>query len=82
MALNGETLGQAIFDVCKGEIPESSYAPALEWYTAFASAIVAHLKDNAEITVPVSTGGLQRDPATSEPTLAPAAPVNLAGQIG
>lgn len=53
--------------------------------TAFASPIVSHLTANAvvSVTIPTSAGGagLQRDPASSDPTLAPSTAKTLTGSI-
>jgi hypothetical protein len=52
-------------------------------FNAQAAAIVDHITANAEVTVTItpSDSGLQRDPASSDPTLAPAADKVLTGTL-
>lgn len=49
--------------------------------TAFATAIVSHLANNADVRITTTAAGLQRDPATSDPTLAPASDVVITSAL-
>jgi hypothetical protein len=50
---------------------------------AIAAAVVGYLLANADISVTVKTtdGGLQRDPASSDPTLAPSTDKTITGSL-
>ncbi|MCA9614428.1 MAG: hypothetical protein R3B99_13515 [Polyangiales bacterium] len=49
--------------------------------TALANAIVSHLSANADVRITTSTAGLQRDPSSGDPTLAPSSAVVIAGAL-
>ena len=46
-----------------------------------ATAVVTHISANADVTITTSDAGLQRDPATSNDTLAPSGDKTLIGAV-
>lgn len=84
MAMNATTLAAAMKAELETRIGAGRVAasPDVDLICeSFATAIVSHLAANADVRITTSTAGLQRDPATSDPTLAPASDVVIAGAL-
>lgn len=84
MAMNSTALGSLMKSKLDGQLGAVSGADDTARQaicTALAEAIVEHLAANADVRIASSTAGLQRDPATSTPTLAPASDVVIAGAL-
>lgn len=74
MALDANALATLIVNNMQtefGEIQPRGQEGLQKMANAIASAIVTHLTSSAEVRITTSDGGLQRDPASSDPTLAP-----------
>lgn len=84
MAMNASTLGALMkskLDTAIGAALGDDDTNRDAICTALAEAVVEHLAANADVRITSSTAGLQRDPATSDPTLAPASDVVISGAL-
>lgn len=85
MAMNYTTAGNLIADYL---IAQMDAAPSGTDETkmrngciAIARGLIEHIASSADVRITTSNAGLQRDPASGDPTLAPSAPVVLAGAL-
>ena len=88
MAMNGDTLGDAIkaaIDSAVSGSPPASEAQRVAIFRALGNAIVDHITSNAQLTFRVTDAGIQRADVGSvpnTPTLPPTPAVTLpSGQI-
>jgi NAD/NADP transhydrogenase alpha subunit len=84
MALNSVTLADLIyskFQTAFGEVPVIAEENVRKFSTAIAEAVVEHIKEHGDIVITTAHAGVQRDPGTSVPTLAPSSDVRLSGAI-
>ena len=84
MAMNASALGALMktkLDAEIGAVTGDQDTDRSAICTALAEAIVEHLAAHADVRITSSTAGLQRDPATSDPTLAPSSDVVIAGAL-
>lgn len=84
MPMNATTLGTLMKSKLDAELGAATGAQDTDRAaicTALAEAIVEHLAANADVRITSSTAGLQRDPATSVATLAPATDVVISGAL-
>jgi hypothetical protein len=84
MAMNSGALSalmQAKLTTAFGPTSGDEDAKRVAMCNALAEAIVEHLAANADVRITSSTAGLQRDPASSDPTLAPASDVVISGAL-
>jgi hypothetical protein len=85
MAMNYTTMGNAIADEMLALMDPAPTGAAetkvRDGCIAIAKGIVEHLAANADVRITTGMAGLQRDPASGDPTLAPSAPVVLSGAL-
>lgn len=84
MALDSATLATSMkskLDAALGAVSGADDTNRAAICTAFAEAFVEHLVADGDIRITTSDGGLQRDPATGDPTDAPSSDVVLSGAI-
>lgn len=82
MAMDASALAAAMKTQLEGALGEERVALSPEMIClAFATAIVSHIATSADVRIKSTTAGLQRDPASSDPTLAPSADVVIAGAV-
>lgn len=71
MALSGTALGTEIHNVVQA-LSNADKADSEKCWQAIAGAIIDHFKNNGTVLIKNTDGGLQRAPASLDPTIAPA----------